>query len=157
MRCNADSLFLFYLVMYSMHWSISAALIPWAFNHSMSRDINRFILMLPRSLLPVCNRFLITVLLYHGLSYLSIGKSRFFVIFLFFFVRRAVGDPRAAISCRPDACARASGSPPRGAGTGGGYAAGASGGGSPFCTRKNKKNNYEKRLTSSRNYDIMLS
>nr|DAO26995.1 MAG TPA: hypothetical protein [Caudoviricetes sp.] len=51
----------------------------------MSRDINRFILMLPRSLLPVCNRFLITVLLYHGLSYLSIGKSRFFVIFLFFF------------------------------------------------------------------------
>lgn len=49
--------------MYSMHWSISAALIPWAFNHSMSRDINRFILMLPRSLLPVCNRFLITVLL----------------------------------------------------------------------------------------------
>ena len=43
---------------------------------------------------------------------------------------------RAAISCRPDACARASGSPPRGAGTGGGYAAGASGGVSPFCTRQ---------------------
>nr|DAW64822.1 MAG TPA: hypothetical protein [Caudoviricetes sp.] len=49
--------------MYSMHWSISAALIPWAFNHSMSRDINRFIFMFPRSLLPVYNRFSITYIL----------------------------------------------------------------------------------------------
>lgn len=49
--------------MYSMHPSFFAALIPWAFNHSMSRDINRFIFMFPRSPLPVCNRFLITYIL----------------------------------------------------------------------------------------------
>lgn len=157
MRASADSLFLFYFVMYSIHWSISAALIPWAFKHSMSRDINRFILMLPRSLLPVCNRFLITVLLYHDLSYLSIGKSRFFVIFLFFLRGVPLAIPRGDLLPSGRRAVRAPGSRRAAWVPVGDMPREPRAGLAPSAPAKTKKNNYEKRLTSSRNYDIMLS